>query len=219
MTEIGFPITSGWDPPNGRTCGRRREGSPGYEVRIVDEHDEDVPVGTIGELVVRSREPWVMNSGYWNLPELTGAAWRNGWFHTGDAFREDEDGWLYFVDRKKDALRRRGENISSFEVEAGISAHPAVAEVAVIGVPSEYVEDEVKAVVVLHQGQALTEQELVEWLVPRMPRFMIPRYVEFVDALPKTDGTFRVRKVELRETLVTAATWDREAAGVVIPKD
>lgn len=219
MTEIGFPLATGWDPPSSRTCGRRRQGSPGYEVRIVDEHDEDVPAGSVGELLVRSREPWVINSGYWNLPELTARAWRNGWFHTGDVFREDEDGWFYFVDRTKDALRRRGENISSFEVEAGIAAHPAVAEVAVLGVPAEHGEDEVKAVVVLSEGHAVSERELIEWLVPRMPRFMIPRYVELVPSLPKTDGTFRVQKFQLRAAGVTAETWDREAAGVALPKE
>jgi crotonobetaine/carnitine-CoA ligase len=219
MTEIGFPIAAPWDPPNPRTCGRRREGPPHFDIKIVDEHDIEVPVGTVGELLVRAYDPWVMNVGYWKAPEHTARAWRNGWFHTGDAFVEDEDGWLYFVDRMKDSLRRRGENISSFEVEAGVLQHPAVAEVAVVGVPSDLGEDEVKAVIVRHADQPLTPEELIEFLVPRMPRFMIPRYVEFVDALPKTDGTFRVRKVELRETLVTAATWDREAAGVVIPKD
>ena len=219
MTEIGFPIVSPWDPPNPRTCGRRRDGFPGYEVKIVDENDYEVPVGTVGELVVRSRDPWSMNLGYWRMPEKTAESWRNGWFHTGDGFMEDEEGWLYFVDRMKDALRRRGENISSFEVEAGILQHPAVAEVAVIGVPSDVGEDEVKAVIVCHAGQALDPAELISFLVPRMPRFMIPRYVEVVDALPKTDATFRVRKVELRESGVGAGTWDREAAGVVLPKD
>jgi crotonobetaine/carnitine-CoA ligase len=217
MTEIGFPLASGWNPPNHRTCGRRREGSPGYELRIVDEHDHPVPIGEVGELIVRSAEPWVMNAGYWRQPERTAAAWRNGWFHTGDGFREDEDGWLYFVDRTKDALRRRGENISSFEVEAGIAAHPAVAEVAVVGVPSELGEDEVKAVIVPRPDAELDPAELIEFLVPRMPRFMIPRYVELVDALPKTDGTFRVQKFLLRERGVTAQTWDREAAGIVLP--
>jgi crotonobetaine/carnitine-CoA ligase len=219
MTEIGFPITSGWDAPNSATCGKVRAGPPHYEIKIVDEHDHEVPPGTVGELVVRAYDPWVMNLGYWRLPEKTADAWRNGWFHTGDAFMEDDEGWLYFVDRMKDALRRRGENISSFEVEAGILQHPAVAEVAVIGVPSEVGEDEVKAVVVRHPDQALSEVELIEFLVPRMPRFMIPRYIEFVDALPKTDATFRVRKVELREQLVSERTWDREAAGIQLPKD
>jgi len=219
MTEIGFPLFSGWDPPNPRTCGRRRPGPPHYEVRVVDEHDEDVPTGTIGELVVRARDPWVMNAGYWRLPEQTATSWRNGWFHTGDLFTEDADGWFYFVDRKKDALRRRGENISSFEVEAGITAHADVVECAVLGVPSNLGEDDVLAVVVRAPESTLTEQALLEWLVPRMPRFMLPRYIQFMPALPKTDGTFRVQKFRLREDGVTGETWDREAAGFVVPRD
>ncbi len=210
MTEIGFPLVSGWNPPNPRTCGQRREGPPYYEVRIVDDVDEPVPVGTPGELVVRSGDPWVLNRGYWRQPERTAESWRNGWWHTGDVFTEDEDGWLFFVDRKKDALRRRGENISSFEVEAGISAHPDVLEVGVVGVPSEHGEDEVKAVIVRREGSKLTEPELIEWLIPRMPRFMIPRYVEFAANLPKTDATFRTQKFILREQGITSATWDRE---------
>ena len=105
-------------------------------MRVVDEFDEPVPVGTVGELIVRCSEPWCMNVGYWKMPEKTAEAWRNGWFHTGDGFRLDEDGWFYFVDRMKDAIRRRGENISSFEVEAAVNQHPAVQESAAIGVPS-----------------------------------------------------------------------------------
>ena len=144
------------------------------------------------------------------MPEKTAEAWRNGWFHTGDGFKEDDDGWLYFVDRMKDAMRRRGENISSFEVEAGVNQHPAVAECAVVGVPSEFGEDEVKVVVVRRSGESLSAQGALEFLEPRMPSFMVPRYVEFVDALPKTDATLRVRKIELRMSGVTEGTWDRE---------
>lgn len=210
MTEIGFPLVSGWDPPNPRTCGRRRQGPPHYEVRVVDDHDETVPSGTPGELVVRSGDPWVLSGGYWRQPEKTAECWRNGWWHTGDVFIEDDDGWLFFVDRKKDALRRRGENISSFEVEAGIAEHPEVLEVAVVAVASEHGEDDVKAVIVRAPGSELAPRELIEWLSPRMPRFMIPRYIEFVDALPKTDGTFRTQKYMLRAQGVTEATWDRE---------
>lgn len=214
MTEIGLPLSAGWEPANPRTCGRLREGAPGYEVRVVDEHDEDVGPNRLGELVVRASDPWVINAGYWRVPEKTAEAWRNGWFHTGDGFSYDEDGNYYFVDRMKDALRRRGENISSFEVEEGVGQHPAVAECAVIGVPSELGEDEVKAVIVLHAEQTLMPEELIDYLVPRMPRFMIPRYIEFVDELPKTDATFRVRKVELRENALNGRTWDLERAGI-----
>ena len=218
MTEVGVPIASdGFNLANIRSCGRRRSGPPGYQVRVVDEHDEPVPPGTVGELVARSEEPWVLNAGYWRMPDKTSEAWRNGWFHTGDAFMEDEDGNFYFVDRVKDAIRRRGENISSFEVEAGVNSHPAVQESAVIAVPSELGEDDVKAVIVLRPDETLEPGELIEWLIPRMPRFMIPRYVELVDALPKTDATFRTQKMKLRENPVSEHTWDRDAAGVVLP--
>jgi crotonobetaine/carnitine-CoA ligase len=220
MTEIGVPLmTDGFNLVNGQSCGRIRTGAPGYEVRIVDEHDDPVPVGTTGEFIVRAAEPWVMSAGYWKMPEKTAEAWRNGWFHTGDAFREDGDGNFYFVDRVKDAIRRRGENISSFEVEAGVNSHPAVQESAAIGVPSELGEEDVKAFVVVRPNESLDPRDLIEFLVPRMPRFMIPRYVEIVEALPKTDSTLRVRKATLRENALNEQTWDRESAGVLIPRD
>jgi crotonobetaine/carnitine-CoA ligase len=218
MTEVGLPITAGWNPPNTRTCGQLRRGRPGYEVRVVDEHDEEVPTGEVGELVVRASEPWVMNTGYWRLPDKTAEAWRNGWFHTGDGFRVDEDGWFYFVDRVKDAIRRRGENISSLEVEAEINQHPAVRESAVVAVASEFGEDDVMAVIVLHAGEELEPEALIEYLTPRMPRFMIPRYLEFVEALPKTEATLRIQKVKLRAEGATPSTWDRERSGSTLPK-
>jgi crotonobetaine/carnitine-CoA ligase len=152
------------------------------------------------------------------MPEKTAAAWRNGWFHTGDGFRRDADGNYFFVDRIKDAIRRRGENISSFEVESAVNEHAAVAESAVIGVPSELSEDEVKVIVVLHPGVALLPEELIAYLVPRMPRFMIPRYVEFVEELTKTDSTQRTQKFALRENARNDRTWDREKAGIELPR-
>ena len=212
MTEAGIPITAGWNPPNTKTCGKPREGRPGYEVRVVDEYDHPVPPGTVGELIVRCSEPWCMNLGYWKMPDKTAEAWRNGWFHTGDAFMVDEDGWMYFVDRIKDAIRRRGENISSFEVEGLVNQHPAVQESAAIGVPSELGEDDVKVHVVLKPDQSLTAPELAEFLEPIMPKFMLPRYIEFVSELPKTDATFRTQKVKLREQAFNDNTWDREKA-------
>jgi len=220
MTEVGVPLAhEGFDLPNGKSCGRRRAGPPGYQVRVVDEHDEDVGPNKVGELVVRSDDPWVLNAGYWGMPEKTAEAWRNGWFHTGDGFMYDDDDNFYFVDRVKDALRRRGENISSFEVEGGVNQHPAVQECAVVAVPSELSEDEVKACIVLAPEQKLDPAELIEWLIPRMPRFMIPRYIEFLDELPKTEATFRTQKVKLRENALNDNTWDREAAGIQLPKD
>ena len=212
MSEVGVPLGSdGFELANATSCGRVRTGPPHYEARIVDEHDEEVPVGTVGELVVRAGDPWVITPGYWNQPERTAAAWRNGWFHTGDAFRRDEAGNHYFVDRLKDAIRRRGENISSFEVEGLVVQHPGVQECAAVAVPSELGEDDIKVVVVPAAGATLDPAELVEFLEPRMPKFMLPRYVEVREELPKTDATFRTRKVELRDAGITTTTWDREA--------
>ena len=211
MTEISSPIKAGFDDtPNMpvTACGRVR---PGYECRVVDEHDIEVPRGKLGELIVRSDEPWVMNAGYFNMPEKTAEAWRNGWFHTGDGFVHDTDGWFHFVDRQKDAIRRRGENISSMEVESHVNTHPAVLETAAIAVPSEWGEDEVKIVVVLKPGEGVSAPNLHAYLAQIMPRFMVPRFVEFVETLPKTP-TEKVRKVVLREAGITPTTWDKTAS-------
>ena len=215
MTEIGVPLASdGYRLANNTSCGRVRDG---YEVRIVNDVDEPVAVGEVGELIVRHRYPWRLNAGYWRMPEQTAEAWRNGWFHTGDAFRCDADGNFYFVDRIKDAMRRRGENISSFEVEMHIAEHPDVFEAAAMPVRSNLGEDEVG--VVVSAEESLTAEALLEWLIPRMPRFMIPRYIKLVtDELPRT-ATMRVQKFKLRESFPDADTFDREAAGLVLPKD
>jgi crotonobetaine/carnitine-CoA ligase len=218
MTEIACPLSSdGWNLANTTSCGRLRTGYPGYELRVVDEVDRPLGPDQVGELIVRTAEPFTMNAGYFNMPAETAEAWRNGWFHTGDAFRYDAEGNYYFVDRIKDAIRRRGENISSFEVEAYVTRHPAVAECAALAVPSEHSEDEVKVVVVPAAGATVDPAELIEFLIPVMPRFMIPRYIEVAEALPKTP-TLRVRKVELRNQALNPSTWDREAAGISLPK-
>jgi crotonobetaine/carnitine-CoA ligase len=185
-----------------------------YDVRVVDmETDQEVPEGQIGELVVRHKEPWTLNAGYSNMPEKTLEAYRNLWFHTGDGVKRDKDGWFYFVDRIKDALRRRGENISSFEVEEPIREHPAVADIAVVAAPSgvEGGEDELKACVVLKPGARFSPEELIAWCDQRMPYFCVPRYVEYLDELPKTP-TAKIQKVKLRETSIAGA-WDRVKAG------
>ncbi|HSV77788.1 MAG TPA: AMP-binding protein [Ramlibacter sp.] len=207
MTEVSCPIMSRFEL-HGRSCGRLR---PGYEVRIVDDHDEEVPVGEAGEIIVRAHEPWVLNAGYFGMPEKTLEAWRNGWFHTGDLGRVDADGYYYYLDRKKDSLRRRGENISSMELEAIICEHPEVLEAAVIGVPSEFGEDEVKACITTSRGRDFDARSLIEFLEPRVPKFMLPRYVEAMDALPRTP-TEKVRKDVLRQAGITPHTWDREKA-------
>jgi len=159
-----------------------------------------------------------MNSGYYKNPEATARAWRNGWFHTGDAFRRDADGNFFFVDRIKDAIRRRGENISSFEVEAEILAYPDVREAAVIAVPSELGEDEVMAVVAAAPGREIDPVALIEFLRDRLAYFMIPRYLRVLPELPKTASS-KVLKTDLRTTGVTAGTWDREKAGIVVKRD
>src|SRR5262249_39063134 len=146
MTELSIPICDeSWDAthPAG-SCGKLRQGYPGYEARIVDEHDQDVPVGVVGELVVRAAAPWTITPGYVGMPEATANAWRNGWFHTGDGLRRDEDGYFYFVDRVKDAIRRKLENISSFDVESYVQQHPKVMQCAAVGVKvASHAEEEV----------------------------------------------------------------------------
>lgn len=211
LTEGGLPVATA--PymsdmtENYESCGRIM---PAYEARIVDAHDYEVPDGEVGELVLRSKLPWGVMCGYFGRPEATLAAWRNGWFHTGDAFRRDADGNLYFVDRMKDALRRRGENVSSFEVEALVNEHPDVQHSAVIGVPSEYGEDEIKVCVILKPDAGSDAAALLEEVATHMPRFMVPRYIEFVDELPRTEATLRVQKAKLRENWRTSRTWDRQ---------
>lgn len=186
-----------------------------FEVRLADpETDLEVAPGAVGELLVRHKEPGIISSEYLGMPEKTLETWRNLWFHTGDALRRDAEGWYFFMDRVKDALRRRGENISSFEVESGIRSHPAVAECAVIGVRAEQDagEDEVMACLVLKDGVTVSPQELIAWADAHLPAFMVPRYLEFLANLPQT-ATEKVKKKELRERGITAATWDRVQAG------
>jgi crotonobetaine/carnitine-CoA ligase len=209
MTETGAILATGWEHGPWQSCGRARSDYPWPELRVVNEFDEPLGPGEVGELVVRTREPWALNAGYYNNPEKTAEAWRNGWFHTGDAFRYDEDGWYYLVDRMKDAIRRRGENISSFEVENIVKDYPGVVECAAIAVPAELGGDEVMVVIETADPQAFSAHELIRWLEPRMPRFMLPRYVEAVKALPRNESTLRVKKFELRARGVTAQTWDR----------
>jgi len=215
MTEISSPIVSGPNPVKVGTCGKPRAG---VEVRLVDANDCEVAVGAVGEMLVRTDRPWAMNSGYHNNPEATARAWRNGWFHTGDAFRRDADGYFYFVDRVKDAIRRRGENISSFEVEAALLAHDHVREAAVVGVPSEFSEEDVLAVLAPVQGCVIDPAALLAFLEPRLPYFMIPRYVRVLGELPKTPSA-KVLKADLRREGVTADCWDREAAGIRLKRD
>lgn len=207
-TEGGVAITSGWNPTNSNTVGSLRKGYPGFEVRLVDANDYEVPDGTVGECVIRSSVPWVMNAGYLNNDTATASAWRNGWFHTGDALIRTPQGDYIFVDRLKDAIRRRGENISSFEVEADVLANPDIDECAAVAVPADSVEDEILLFAVTRRGANISPQDLYEDLRSRMARFMVPRYIQFVDELPKTQATLRVIKAELRTRGVGPDTWD-----------
>jgi crotonobetaine/carnitine-CoA ligase len=221
MTELPSALRSGLNPLSETTVGRPF--NPDFECRLVNEHDLPVPDGTPGELIVRHRYPWVINSGYKDMPDATASAWRNGWFHTGDQLLVDEEGEWIFVDRAKDAIRRRGENISSYEVEAEVLAHPDVDQVAAVAVPNPDMEgsagdEEVKVVIVPVSGRTIDPTELVEYLVPRMPRHMLPRFIEIVDELPRTPS-FKIKKADLRSAGVTPATWDRERAGIRLKRE
>lgn len=215
MTELSVPLFCGPNPSERGTCGRPRQG---VSLRLVDAAGKDVDPGATGELLVRTDDPWSMSHGYLNAPAATQIAWRDGWFHTGDLFIRDEEDNYFFVDRVKDMIRRRGENISSFEVEAEILGHPAIREVAAVAVPGDGGEDEVLAVISLVQGASLSCAELIGWLQPRLAHFMIPRYLRIIDELPKTP-TQKVEKHVLRDEGVTAATWDREQAGIRIRRE
>jgi len=206
-TETNFAIACTSDAPRRGVMGWVQ---PGFDARVVDEHDVELPPGEPGELVLRADEPFAFASGYFGMPEKTVEAWRNLWFHTGDRVIRDADGAFRFVDRIKDAIRRRGENISSFEVEQVLLSHPAVASAAVYAVRSELAEDEVMAALVLRDGQRVDPIELAAFCAPRLPYFAIPRYIELMDDLPRTENG-KVQKYRLRERGVSAATWERPA--------
>ena len=185
-----------------------------FDLRIFDDDDVEVPAGTVGEVVIRPLAPHVMFDGYYRNAQATMEKYRNLWFHTGDLARVDEEGYFYFVDRKDDYLRRRGENISSYEVEAAIARHPDVLEAAVVGVASDLLEDEVKAVVAIRPGSRLQPEELARFCIDVLPYFAVPRYIELVGDLPRTPSG-KVQKHRLR-TAGTSESWDREKAGIVL---
>jgi crotonobetaine/carnitine-CoA ligase len=210
LTEVGqCTFTRPNEPFRVGSCGKE---SPGYEIKIVNpDTDEELPRNTPGELVLRPRIPNICLHYYYKMPEKTVSDFRNLWFHTGDLCRMDEDGYIFFMDRVKDYIRRRGENISSFEVENLISTHPSIEESAAIAVKLDeqgrHSEDELMIVIVLKENMTLDPKDLIEFLKPIMPKFMIPRFVRFRDSLPKTP-TNRVQKVKLRDEGVTKDTWD-----------
>jgi carnitine-CoA ligase len=184
-----------------------------FDVRIFDDDEREVPAGSDGEIVIRPKRPHVMFEGYWGRPEATVETSRNWWYHTGDIGRVDEDGYLFFVDRKADYLRRRGENISSFEVESILMAHGSLADVVVHAVPSDLTEDDLKITAIRADGATLTEEELFRWAIDQLPYFALPRYIEFRTELPRSP-VGRVLKRELRDEGVTSTTWDVEASDV-----
>jgi crotonobetaine/carnitine-CoA ligase len=204
-TEAGVMIYTPLDKP-------RRPGSCGraigpFEVALQDEDGFTLGPDATGELVIRALEPGLLMAGYYGMPEASLQAFRNLWFHTGDLLRQDADGYLYFVGRRKDMVRRRGENISAAEVEQVIEAHPAVLSCAVYGVPSELTEEEVMACVVLRPGERPDAPALTTWCAARMARFMVPRYLRFAESLPKTP-TDKVEKFRLQQDGITADTYD-----------
>lgn len=190
---------------------------PDFDVRIVDDLDRELPANTPGEIVVRPLRPNIMFEGYWRRPEDTLKVMHNMWFHTGDIGKFDDDGFFYFVDRKKDYLRRRGENISSFEMETAFATHPDIAEVAVHAVPSDKGEDDVKVTAILRPGAALTAADLFHWSTKAVPYYALPRYIEFRDTLPKNPQG-RVLKYQLRDEGKTASTWDLEDTDIKVAK-
>ena len=207
LTDAGMNAVYPLDEPRrAGACGKPVET---YEVQIFDEGDNQQPAGAIGEIVIRPRQPSLILDGYLKMPEETLKATRNLWFHTGDLGFLDEEGYLHFVERKKDSIRRRGQNISAFELEEVLNMHPAVLESAAIGVPSELTEEDVMAWVVLRPDHSLTPDKLIDHCEKNMARYMVPRFVEIVDELPKTP-TEKVEKFRLKERGVTASTWDRE---------
>jgi carnitine-CoA ligase len=211
-TEVGIAT--------GSPYGQWRLGSMGqahaerFDVAVVDEDDREVPAGEPGELVVRPKQPFVITTGYYGMPEATARTFRNMWFHTGDRAWRDDDGYFYFLDRIADAIRRRGENISAFDIECEVNLHPDVVESAAFGVPSDLGEEDVKLAVVRTPGADLSPAELAAYCAAKLPSFMVPRYIEFVGELPRTP-TDKVAKHTLRamgDQGITPGTWDRERA-------
>lgn len=211
LTETSMPILSpyGEDRPAGAAGLAVDEW---FDVRLVDpETDEEVPVGELGELVIRTKVPWTCSMGYYAMPDKTAEAWRNLWFHTGDGMRRDADGWYYFVDRLKDALRRRGENISSYEVEQALLGHDDILECAVVAVKADFEAGEDEVMAWLVTSKPIDMNALWAWAETRMPAFAVPRFIEVVDELPKTPSE-RVQKVKLRERGVSETTHDRQTS-------
>ncbi|WP_441268428.1 ATP-dependent acyl-CoA ligase [Bradyrhizobium sp. 215_C5_N1_1] len=225
LQRFGVPLVDGYGSTETNfvfagTIPSDRPGTMGYladgiEARIVDENDSALPDGQAGELVLRAGEPFAFATGYFGMPEKTVEAWRNLWFHSGDRVVRDADGHYRFIDRMKDSIRRRGENVSSWEVEQTIQSHPTVAACAIYPLPSELGEDEVAAAILLEPGQSLEPVDIVRHCEGQIAYFAIPRYVRILSQMPLTENG-KIKKGVLREAGITTDTWDREAAGVKV---
>ncbi|HEU0128737.1 MAG TPA: AMP-binding protein [Pseudonocardiaceae bacterium] len=212
-TEVGIATASPYGQWRLGSCGQAH--TERFNVAVVDERDHEVAPGQAGELVVRPKQPYVITTGYYNRPEVTAHCFRNLWFHTSDRVWRDDDGYFYFLDRMADAIRRRGENISAFDIECRVNTHPAVLECAAYGVPSELEEEEVKLAVVLRPGATLDAEELTAYCAEQLPDFMVPRYVEFLDDLPRT-ATDKIAKYQLRRGhQVSPAAGDEPSVAAV----
>ena len=214
MTEVNLPVARPLDAPDEAGCSGK-VWDEYFEVIVADpETDEEVPRMEVGEILVRPKEPYCFMAGYNGMPERTVETWRNFWFHTGDAGRMDERGYLWYIDRIKDTIRRRGENISSFEVEAVFLDHASVKECAAVAVKAEMGgEDEVLICIILEDGaEAPNPEDLLDYATPRMPYFAVPRYIDYVDEIPTTP-TAKIQKNKLRDRGLSKSAWDRDAAG------
>lgn len=215
-TEVGLPLfRSTTDDYQPESCGRV---SPYYEVRIVDADDQPLGVGDVGEIVVRPKLPFLTGSGYVNMPDKTVESWRNLWLHSGDNGYFDENGWFYFVDRATDSIRRRGENISSYEVEQLVAKHADIAEVAAMATPSEVGEDEVWVQIIPREGKSLSPENVLKHCAEVMPYFMVPRFIEIVPDFPRTP-TAKVEKFKLRKAGPGDGSWDCCANGWKVTRE
>ncbi len=208
-TETGLTIYTHWPERKVGSCGKAHED---WEIELVDDNDLPVPDGEAGQLVARPKRPWIMMEGYINKPAETLRTARNLWYHSGDYARRDADGYIFFTGRLKEHIRRRGENLSSYEIERVVTSHPDVADCAAVPYPSPSGEDDIRCVIVCKQGTSLTAPALMDWLQPNMPPAMLPRYIEFVAALPYTPSQ-KVEKYRLIEDGLGVTAWDKEAAG------
>ena len=216
MTEVTVPIWQPSDEPlKVGCCGKLREDY--FELKIIDpETDLELPLGEAGEMVLRPKFPFTIMQGYLHMPEVTIATWRNLWFHTGDLAKIDDKGYIYFVDRVSERIRRRAENVSSFEIEAAALSHPSIAECAAVGVPSEFEgDDDIKLTLSLRKGEALPPEELLAFLIPLLPHFMVPRYLEYVTELARTP-TGKILKVALKKAGINENVWDRKNSNISI---